>query len=383
MPETDFNQIETLLADGAEGFDRLADRFIAEKAYPAVFEARLMRKRLELGLPLILEGPLDEVPKAYEQAQLDAAREVGKLFLDDGAIYRAWPYYRALGDRHPVRDAIERFEPSGDEQEIDGIVEIAYHERVHPLKGFELILEHYGICRAITNFSHYPSEEGRVEAARLLTRTLYDDLLASIKRAIEGAEGAAPESDSIAELVREREWLFDGANYFIDNSHVSSIVQMAPDWEDRETLRLVLELTEYGRRLSDMYQFKGDAPFENVYADVGVYVKALLGEEQDAAVAHFKAKLGEGPDPFGDIPAQTLVKLLVQLERYEEALDIAEARLMDVDPARMICPSPLELCRLAADYERMKRIAKTTGNKLAYAAAVASETIRSTAKTAS
>ncbi len=372
MPELDYDQIESLLETGdLKGFDELAERLIAEGAYPAVFEARLMRSRLELGLPLILDGPLDSVPKAYEEAQLEAAREVGRLFLENGQVYRAWPYFRALGDPQPIREAIERFTPSGDEEEIDGIVEIAYHERVHPLKGFELILAHYGTCRAITNFSHYPSDEGRVEAARLLVKDLYGDLLGSIKRSIASAEGSEPESDSIAEIVRDRDWLFDGANYFIDNSHVSSVVQMAPDWDDPETLRLVLELTEYGRRLSDMYQFKGDVPFENVYADVGVYVRAILGEQQDEAVAHFRAKLGEGPDPFGDIAAQTLVKLLLQLERYQEAIDVAEERLLDVDPGRMICPSPLELCQMAGDYERMKKIAKAVNNKLAYAAAVA------------
>lgn len=373
MSTTDYDQIKNMIAAaGPAGFDELAERFIAEGAYPAVFEARLMRKRLELGLPLILEGPLENIPKSYEEAQLAAAREVGELFLRDGQTYRAWPYFRALGDPGPIREAIERFAPSGEEQEIDGIVEIAYHERVHPYRGFELILEHYGICRAITNFSHYPSDEGRVEAGRLLAKTLYRDLLASLKRTVEGVEGAAPETDSIADLVRDRDWLFDGANYFIDNSHVSSIVQMAPDWEDPEALRLVLDLTEYGRRLSDMYQFKGDAPFENVYEDVGVWVKAVLGEEQDEAVEHFRGKLAEGPDPYGDIPAQTLVKLLVRLERYDEAIDVAESRLLDVEPGRMMCPSPLELCQLAKDYERMKKIAEATGNKLAYAAAVAS-----------
>jgi len=358
-----------------EAFDALADELIGEQNYPGLFELRLLGKRLELGLPAVMSGRPEGSPetiRAYEKAQIAAAREVGERFLADGEIHRAWPYFRAIGEPKPVIDAIERFEaPEGDER-VDGLVEISYHEQAAPRRGFELILEHYGVCRAITNFGHYPGEEGREESAKLLVDRLTADLGENLKRAIEREEGRAPETGSIADLIRGRDWLFEGASYYLDSSHVMSVCQLSVDWTTPETLRLVVELTEYGRRLNEMFQFKGEPPFENVYEDVGVYLKALLGEDVDAAVEHFRAKLGEGPDPYGDIPAQRLVQLLARTGRYGEAIDVVEERLADLPPSRLMSPGAMELCQQAGDFDRMAALAYAKGDWIHYAAALAS-----------
>ena len=94
---------QTLRSGGSEaGFDFLVRRFREEKNYPLLFEARLMKKRHELGLPLIQTEPLADLPndarRAYEEGNLEAAREVGSLFLADGKIPLAWPYFRAIGE---------------------------------------------------------------------------------------------------------------------------------------------------------------------------------------------------------------------------------------------------------------------------------------------
>ena len=369
-----FDQLQqSARADGVSvALEALAERFRSEGNFPGVFEARLMGKRMELGLPVMHQGPLefssDDVRQRYEKAQLDAARETGELFLGAGQIHRAWPYFRALGEPGPVREALEKAEPS--EEEVDGLVEVAYHERVHPRRGFELILEHYGTCRAITNFPHYPVEEGKAESARMLVDQLSDELRENLKRTIASAEGNEPETDSIAELVKDRDWLFEGNAYYVDTSHVSSLVQMAPEWSDPETLRKVLDLTEYGRRLGEMYQFKTDPPFEDLYVDSGVYLRALLGEEVDEAVEHFRKKVPAEPDPFGNVPAQVLVRLLVRTGRVDEAAAAACEHLADVDPQHLACPSPMELCVQAGDAPRLERLAREKGDLLAYAAAL-------------
>src|SRR5215471_19026115 len=104
------------------GFDFLSKRFLEEKNYPSLFEARLMQKRIELGLDPIQIGSLEDVPTAvrpvYERAFVDAAREVGGLFLADGDLARAWPYYRAIGDVAPVAAAIEQTEPGEDMEPV-------------------------------------------------------------------------------------------------------------------------------------------------------------------------------------------------------------------------------------------------------------------------
>src|SRR5690348_3498277 len=98
----------------AGAFDFLATKFRDEKNYPSLFETRLMQKRLELGREPIQMGSLEDIPEAvrpaYERAFLDAAREVGSLFLGDGDIARAWPYFRAIGDTAPIAEAIENMD---------------------------------------------------------------------------------------------------------------------------------------------------------------------------------------------------------------------------------------------------------------------------------
>ena len=90
----------------------------------------------------------------YEKAFVQAAREAGELFLAENDIPRAWPYFRAIGEPAPVVAAIER---TDEHENMAAIIEIAYQEQIHPRKGFELILKHYGICRAISSVFQYPS----------------------------------------------------------------------------------------------------------------------------------------------------------------------------------------------------------------------------------
>jgi hypothetical protein len=93
----------------------LIEKFREEKKYPLVFEARLMKSRHALGLPLIQNERLEDLPEAkrvvHERDFMAAAREVGGLFLADGDIPRAWPYFRAIGDSAPVAAAIEKLQP--------------------------------------------------------------------------------------------------------------------------------------------------------------------------------------------------------------------------------------------------------------------------------
>src|SRR5262245_61557480 len=111
-PENPFSWIEQLLQSGNinDAFDGLVERFKRDREYRRVFEARLMKKRLDLRLPLVSQPSLDDLPddiqRAYQEAQIDAAREVGELFLADGDISAAWPYFRAIGNTDPIVKAL-------------------------------------------------------------------------------------------------------------------------------------------------------------------------------------------------------------------------------------------------------------------------------------
>lgn len=370
-----FEQLESALAGrGPEAaLDWLAGRFLEEKNYRGLFELRLLRARLELGLPLLYEGSIGDLPveqrPAYEEAFRAAARETGRLFLADGNIAAAWPYFRAIGETAPVAAAIEKVEP-GDG--VEPVIEIAYLEGVNPYKGFQLLLAHHGTCRAISSFEQYPpGREGRDDCARLLVRTVHRELAERLKQAIAEVEGQPPATGSVPELIEGRDWLFGEYSYYVDTSHLFSVIRFSVELDDAETLRLAVELADYGRRLSPHFQYRGDPPFENIAVDYGIYLRALLGEEVDAAVAHFRRKVEESdPEQTGTAPAQVLVGLLARLGRYAEAVDLSLERLDGLDPARLVCPTIFQLCQMAGDFERLRELARRRLDLLRFAAGV-------------
>jgi hypothetical protein len=376
MSDDDFNRTEQALqAGGAEAaLQVLAEKFRNEKNYAGLFETRLMRKRRELALPLLQLGSLDDVPAekrpAYEEEFIEAARETGKLFLADGDIPRGYSYLRAIGDIQPVYDAIDRVTS---ETVNDSVLEIALHERVHPRKGFELVMESQGICRAITVFGQYPGSLGREDCLRMMVEKLHTDVAASLRRTIEESNGPLPAGQTIPELVEGRDWLFEGMNYYVDTSHLVSILGFCLELTDPATLRLAIELCEYGKKLSPMFHYRGDPPFEDIYADHGVFLRTLLGEDVEAGIAHFRKKAEESdPLEIGTGPAQILVVLLTRLKRYDEAVDLSLKFLSDADQNQLACPNVLQLCQLAENRMKLMEIARQKGDLLGFAAGLLS-----------
>jgi hypothetical protein len=237
------------------------------------------------------------------------------------------------------------------------VIEIAFREGVNPRKGFELLLEHHGICSAITWYGSSPDYNGRLDCLRLLIRTLYNQLAASLLATVSAAESETPAASGVAELIAGRDWLFEGISSYIDSTHLVSVLRFAPELEDPEMLRLAWEMAEYGRRLSPMFHFRGDPPFEDVYLDHAVYLKALLGEETDAAVEHFRSKLAATPEAA----APVLIDLLVRLGRRQEAIQMSVEYLPDAS---------LQLCQDAGDYPELRRLARQREDRIGFAAAV-------------
>src|SRR4029077_428861 len=101
MLESAFEALEPMLESGdpASSLDYLIGQYREAKDYHLMFEAKLMKKRLELGLPLIQAPNLQALPRdvqaVYQQHLVEAAQETGELFLAIGDIPKAWPYLRA------------------------------------------------------------------------------------------------------------------------------------------------------------------------------------------------------------------------------------------------------------------------------------------------
>jgi hypothetical protein len=353
--------------DTASSLDLLISHYRDMGNFALFFESRLMKKRLELGLPLIQTEALSSVGSdVYQQAMIDIARETGELALERGDIAGSWRYLRAIGEPARVAAEIERL---SDDEGSDALIDIAFQQGAHPAKGLAFILAQHGMCRAITAFGMYPVRDGRAECIALLVRRIHSEVLERIGRTVESQEGAKPSSNNIAEIVSEREWLFGEYDTYVDTSHLLSLIPYATEILDREILELLRQLCEYGSRLSPMFQSRGQPPFDSPFLDYGHYIQARLGINTEEHVQHFRTKLAESdPEETGTAPAELLVNLLVELQRYDEAVEVSQGNLSDPS-YELTCPSMLRLCQLAGDFSQMKRIARERGDYLSYVAA--------------
>jgi hypothetical protein len=286
-------------------------------------------------------------------------------------------YFRMIGDPRPVAEALERLQLS-DGEESQQIIEIAFHHGVHPRKGFDWIIERYGICSAITTMTspevQHPADV-REYCVRQLVRALYQELRERLAADIAGRQGEPPAGQSVRELMAGHDWLFADEFYHVDVSHLSAVVQMSINLKPGEELELARELCAYGQRLSSQFQYPGEPPFEHPYRDYGVYLDTLAGHNTEEGIAHFRAKVDDAdPAEAGTLPAEALVNLLVRLERPAEALQVARRHLAGADSQRLSCPGVTELCQRANDYRTLAEVAREQGDPVHFLAGLLAQT---------
>jgi tetratricopeptide (TPR) repeat protein len=409
MNEPSFDALEaTVQRAGIPAlFDQLAEVLRAEKKYPQLFEALLMKKRHELGLPLQGGDTLRDLPEdkqvEVENYYVEVCRTVGGLFLESGDIVAAWPYFRAIDEPKLVAEAIERWQPSsvaatgGPESYdaggslTDAIVDIALNQGAHARRGYELVLSQYGVCRAITVFEHQMPFTGEVkeECGVLLVNRLYHDLLESVRADVmsresasgegvpgEGASGTAGVGDDLRKLIESRPWLFSSHGYHVDVSHLQSVVRISLGLRSREALEKALQMTEYGRRLARDFQSPDRPPFTDFYNDYRIFLQALLGTGIDGAVRYYAQQAERAsPDEEGrHFPGEVLVYLLYRVGRYRDAIDAYLKHLKSTRAPLSIAPSLLELCERAGDYTKALETARDKGDLLQFAAGLVRKT---------
>ena len=369
----------TLQAQGPSALlDALVRQVSEQGEARALLDALLLKARHELGLPLIQVGNLSDLPEPlrtqYEERYVTAIRTVGTCLLDAGDVVGAWPYFRAIGETAPVSEAISAYVPTGDDERLGAIIEVAFNQGANARRGFELILDHYGTCSAISAFEHLPPDEAtRVDAADRLVHRLRDDLVANLRAEIaQRGQPLPPEGAAIDALIDGRPWLFSDDAYHVDISHLGAIVRISPMLVDPETIAMAAELTEYGRNLSPRHRTEGEPPFEDHFEDHAVYLRALLGRDVEAAIAHFRGKLGrvDDNDPEASYPAQVLVGLLLRLDRLDDAIDVAAENLAGLRESLPNCPNVAQLCQRAGRPRRLAGIARARGDLVHYAAAI-------------
>jgi hypothetical protein len=376
MESTIFDELQqTLREQGPDAaIDRLCATLRERKEYDKLFYALLMKKRHELSVyPVPTDAAQslpDAVQKPYEVAIREAGRLVGHLYLKENDIPRAWMYFRMLGEPEPVARALEQYRFKEDE-DCQQLIEIAFHQGVHPRKGFDWIVERYGICSAITQVSgqEFPQLEVRQYCVKGLVRALYDQLRLRLVEDIARREGKAPAEETIAALMAGRDWLFEDEFSHIDVSHLASIVQMSISLPPCAELQMARELCDYGRRQKPRYRYPGDPPFENQYDDYAVYLAILAGDRVEEGLAHFRGKV-ENSDltQIGTFPAAVLVNLYVRLDRLPEALAVARRYLAGAEGPPPACPSIVELCKETKDFQTLAEVAREQGDPVHFMA---------------
>lgn len=375
----DFKRIQQrAAADGVEAaLADAADELAAAGAIHELFEIRLVQARRRLGLPAISPGGWDglepEQRDALEQEYLVACGEASERLIAAGRLTEAWQYVRPSGETDRLAAALEA--APVDAENVGELIELALQEGVAPLHGFGLLLEHYGVCNAITAFDgaiRGRDAELAAQAATLLVRRLYDDLIGNIRTDLARRDGAEPaEGATLEALVAARDDLFADGAYHVDVSHLASVVRFARGIRDREVLALARELCSYGRRLDPQFQYGGEEPFADYYPAHALYFDAQLGGDAEAAVAYFRQRADQfTPRDHGPEPAEVFVGLLARLGRHEEAMEEADLRW---EAARTGLDARL-LWTLASEsgrYDVLQRLARRRGDVAAFAAALA------------
>jgi hypothetical protein len=314
-----------------------------------------------------------EVHQRFEEGIRAAAVTVGTLYLEDGNIPQGWGYFRMLGETAPVHAALEKLVPKADD-DVQPLIDIAFHQGVFPQKGFDWIMERYGICSAITTLGGGEVPFGpdvKSYCIKKLVRSLHGELRERLKAEITHKQGFAPTGKTIAELLAGRDWLFEDDCYHIDISHLSSVVQMSTQLDEVEELKLARELCAYGKKLSPRFGFNTDPPFENQYVDYDAYLSILTREDVAGGLAHFHKKADEAdPENIGTFPAEVLVNLLLRLDRPKDALTVARKHLARLGDQRLSCPSIVDLCKQTGDYQTLAEVAKEQGNAVNFVAGI-------------
>jgi hypothetical protein len=380
MSDSDFSKLDELHTSGGDEavFDWLAEQFRERKEYHKLFDIRLVRKKRSLGVPVTRPTSLDDVPadlrKDVEATYIEAAREVGELFLEDGDIPSAWMYLQVIREPEKVKQAIDRLPLRNEaDEQSEEITRVALFERVHPVKGVQMMLRTHGMCNTITSLDQAMpalSAGQRRECAKVMVRELYSELTETVRRHVQQRIPTIEPKASLRELVKGREWLFEGGNYHTDVSHLNSVVRFARSLDAAdEELELALELCEYGRRLDEPLRYPGEPPFEDFYEAHRHFFRILADQEREAGLDYFRKKLADEPDEH-DKPllAYVLVDLLMRTGRLDEAVDVGATYLANLGDN--VGFSLAELCVEAKQFDRLKQISRNKQDLVGYASAL-------------
>ena len=374
--------LEVLETSGAEAAaETLIESLRERREYDRLFDAVLIRERLRLGLPVAKPTGFDDVPEekraAFEDAYVDAAREVGRLLLDAGDIPRAWAYYRTIREPDAVSKALDRLDPKTlSYDDTNALLEVALHDGANRVAGLKILLATHGTCNTVTTTDqvlHLMTPDERRQAAAMIVRDVYEGLAANLKRDVESRLAGVPAPSGVGELIAGRDWLFENGNYHIDVSHLHSAVRFARALIPADPeLALAIELAEYGSKLDPQLRYPADPPFDDYYAAHLAYFGVVADRDRDASIAFFRDRLEAEPDERDrQIIAYVLVDLLLRCDRAGDAAAVAAGYLSGLEEPGGFSFS--SLCARAGRLDLLRDAAEKADDPVRFAAAVIEE----------
>jgi hypothetical protein len=375
MADSLFEQLEQQSTSG--GVDAVLEHLISslqqDKKHHELFEALKMQVRHRAGLPLLYGESGDDLdPKQrtlLEDGLLGACRQVGTGLLEDGRVSEGWMYMRPVGDVAAARELIDKIEVQDDN--IDEMVEVLLQEGVDPTRGFSVVLQNYGTCNAITTFESVMPQKGKADqraVAQLLLRHVHQELFTNVKADVAGRQDSEPTATTLAELIADQEGMFGEHSYHIDTTHLASTTRFSRILENEECLRLALDLTQYGKELHEQFQYEGDEPFTDIYRHHAFYFQALLGENLDEALDHFKERSDNvDTNQWGTVGIETYIDLLARVGKIEEAIAVTIEKIQPGQRTMGLAPSLLELCERSGNYSPLMDACRGSDDVLGFA----------------
>ncbi len=375
MADSLFEQLEQQSTSGgvAAVLKHLISSLQEDKKHHELFEALKMQVRHRAGLPLLYGESGDDLdPKQrtlLEDGLLGACRQVGTGLLEDGRVSEGWMYMRPVGDVAAAREMINKIEVQDDN--IDEMVEVLLQEGVDPARGFSVVLQNYGTCNAITTFESVMPQKGKADqraVAQLLLRHVHQELFTNVKADVATRQDSEPTATTLAELIAGQEGMFGEHSYHIDTTHLASTTRFSRILEDEESLRLALDLTQYGKELHEQFQYEGDEPFTDIYRHHAFYYQALLGENLDEALAHFKERSDNvDTNQWGTVGIETYIDLLARVGKIEEAIAVTIEKIKSGQRTMGLAPSLLELCERGGNYSPLMDACRGSDDVLGFA----------------
>ena len=381
--ELECKQLTATPASDAAGLMDAVDRtLLAQKDFHRFFDAKLIRIRRELGLPITQPTSLKEIPQqheaAFRESYTNAAREVGQLFLDSGQLADAWAYFRTIHETEPVRVAIAKRVaemPTEPGPELDELLNLALYEGAHIIEGLKLLLKTHGTCNTVTALGQLMAQmspDERRQAAALMVRNIYTDLQHNVRRDVERRNPVLKPNLSLRELILGREFLFADGAYHVDVSHLHSIVSFARHLHRGDPeLSLAIELTQYGSQLAEPLRYPSDVPFDDYYVANQHFLNAVAGINVDESIRYFTDRLNQEPDVADKrMIAFVLVDLGQRVDRVNAALEAAAPYVNKLeDPSGF---SFTAFCVAAGRLDTLESAARENDDVLALATAILS-----------